>query len=146
MTLAGERVISPEDWVRDQTEKILDTGTTEGVTILDRPVVLVTIRGAKSGKLRYTPLMRVEHDGRYALVASKGGAPEHPKWYRNLVANPHGELQDGTETKEYDAREVTGDERREWWERSVAAYPPYAEYQQKTERLIPVFVLEPREG
>jgi len=146
MTLAGERVISPEDWVRDQTEKILDTGTTEGVTILDRPVVLVTIRGAKSGKLRYTPLMRVEHDGRYALVASKGGAPEHPKWYRNLVANPHVELQDGTETKEYDAREVTGDERREWWERSVAAYPPYAEYQQKTERLIPVFVLEPREG
>jgi len=85
MTLAGERVVSPEDWVRDQTEKILDTGTTEGVTILDRPVVLVTIRGAKSGKLRYTPLMRVEHDGRYALVASKGGAPEHPKWYRNLV-------------------------------------------------------------
>jgi len=146
MTLAGERVVSPEDWVRDQTEKILDTGTTEGVTILDRPVVLVTIRGAKSGKLRYTPLMRVEHDGRYALVASKGGAPEHPKWYRNLVANPHVELQDGTETKEYDAREVTGDERREWWERSVAAYPPYAEYQQKTERLIPVFVLEPREG
>ena len=108
MTLAGERVVSPEDWVRDQTEKILDTGTTEGVTILDRPVVLVTIRGAKSGKLRYTPLMRVEHDGRYALVASKGGAPEHPKWYRNLVANPHVELQDGTETKEYDAREVTG--------------------------------------
>ena len=146
MTLAGERVVSPEDWVRDQTEKILDTGTTEGVTILDRPVVLVTIRGAKSGKLRYTPLMRVEHDGRYALVASKGGAPEHPKWYRNLVANPHVELQDGTETKEYDAREVTGDERREWWDRSVAAFPPYAEYQQKTERLIPVFVLEPREG
>ena len=146
MTLAGERVVSPEDWVRDQTEKILDTGTTEGVTILDRPVVLVTIRGAKSGKLRYTPLMRVEHDGRYALVASKGGAPEHPKWYRNLVANPHVELQDGTETKEYDARELSGDERREWWDRSVAAFPPYAEYQKKTERLIPVFVLEPREG
>jgi len=146
MTLAGERVVSPEDWVRDQTEKILDTGTTEGVTILDRPVVLVTIRGAKSGKLRYTPLMRVEHDGRYALVASKGGAPEHPKWYRNLVANPHVELQDGTETKEYDARELTGDERQEWWDRSVAAYPPYAEYQKKTDRLIPVFVLEPREG
>ena len=144
MTLAGERVVSPEDWVRDQTEKILDTGTTEGVTILDRPVVLVTIRGAKSGKLRYTPLMRVEHDGRYALVASKGGAPEHPKWYRNLVANPHVELQDGTETKEYDAREVTGDERREWWERSVAAYPPYAEYQTKTDRQIPVFVASRR--
>ena len=146
MTLTGERLISPEGWVRDQTEKILTNGSTEGVTIYDRPVVLVTIRGAKSGKLRYTPLMRVEHDGRYALVASKGGAPEHPQWYHNLVANPHVELQDGTETKEYDAREVTGDERREWWERSVAAYPPYAEYQQKTERLIPVFVLEPREG
>jgi deazaflavin-dependent oxidoreductase (nitroreductase family) len=146
MTLAGERVISPEGWVRDQTEKILENGTTDGVTILDRPVVLVTIRGAKSGKLRYTPLMRVEHDGRYGLVASKGGAPEHPNWYHNLVANPHVELQDGTVTKEYDARELSGDERQEWWERSVAAYPPYAEYQTKTDRLIPVFVLEPREG
>ena len=146
MTLTGERLISPEGWVRDQTEKILTKGSTEGVTIYDRPVVLVTIRGAKSGKLRYTPLMRVEHDGRYALVASKGGAPEHPRWYRNLVANPHVELQDGTETKEYDARELTGDERAQWWERSVAAYPPYAEYQEKTDRLIPVFVLEPREG
>ncbi len=146
MTLTGERVISPEGWVRDQTETILRTGTTEGVTVFDRPVVLVTIRGAKSGKLRYTPLMRVEHDGRYGLVASKGGAPEHPSWYHNLVANPHVELQDGTVTKEYDAREVTGPERQEWWERSVAAYPPYAEYQEKTDRQIPVFVLEPREG
>jgi deazaflavin-dependent oxidoreductase (nitroreductase family) len=146
MTLTGERLISPEGWVRDQTEKILESGTTGGVTILDRPVVLVTIRGAKSGKLRYTPLMRVEHDGRYALVASKGGAPKHPKWYRNLVANPHVELQDGTVTREYDARELTGGEREEWWERSVAAYPPYAEYQQKTDRLIPVFVLEPRDS
>ena len=146
MTLTGERVVSPEGWVREQTKKILETGTTEGVTIYDRPVVLVTIRGAKSGKLRYTPLMRVEHDGRYALVASKGGAPEHPKWYHNLVANPHVELQDGTVRKEYDAREVGGDERRRWWERAVAAYPPYADYQQKTDRLIPVFVLEPREG
>jgi deazaflavin-dependent oxidoreductase (nitroreductase family) len=139
-------LISPEGWVRDQTEKILESGTTEGVTVFDRPIVLVTIRGAKSGKLRYTPLMRVEHDGSYGLVASKGGAPEHPNWYHNLVANPHVELQDGTVTKEYDARELSGDERQEWWERSVAAYPPYAEYQQKTDRLIPVFVLEPREG
>ena len=146
MTLTGERSISPEGWVREQTEKILETGTTEGVTVFDRPIVLVTIRGAKSGKLRYTPLMRVEHDGRYGLVASKGGAPEHPSWYHNLVANPHVELQDGTVVKEYDAREVTGEEREQWWERSVAAYPPYAEYQQKTDRLIPVFVLEPREG
>ena len=146
MTLSGEYVLSPEGWVREQTEKILETGTTEGVHVFDRPVVLVTIRGATSGKLRYTPLMRVEHDGRYALVASKGGAPEHPKWYHNLVANPHVELQDGTVRKEYDAREVGGDERRRWWERAVAAFPPYADYQQKTDRLIPVFVLEPREG
>ena len=146
MALSGEYVLSPEGWVREQTEKILDTGTTEGVTIYDRPIVLVTIRGAKTDKLRYTPLMRVEHDGCYALVASKGGAPEHPLWYHNIVANPHVELQDGTVTKEYDAREVSGQERDEWWERSVEAYPPYAEYQTKTDRLIPVFVLEPREG
>jgi deazaflavin-dependent oxidoreductase (nitroreductase family) len=146
MTLTGEREISPEGWVHDQTVKILDAGTTEGVQVMDRPIVLVTVRGAKSGKLRYTPVMRVEHDGAYAMIASKGGAPEHPKWYHNLVANPHVELQDGSTTKEYDAREVSGAERDEWWERSVAAYPPYAEYQTKTDRLIPVFVLEPREG
>ena len=147
MTLTGERLISPVGWVREQTEKILATGTTTSVVhVSGRPIVLVTIRGAKSGKLRYTPLMRVEHDGRYVLVASKGGAPEHPLWYHNLVANPHVELQDGTQTKEYDARELTGDERAQWWERSVAAYPPYADYQKKTDRLIPVFVLEPREG
>jgi deazaflavin-dependent oxidoreductase (nitroreductase family) len=144
--LTGEREISPEGWVHDQTVKILDAGTTEGVQVMDRPIVLVTVRGAKSGKLRYTPVMRVEHDGAYAMIASKGGAPEHPKWYHNLVANPHVELQDGSTTKEYDAREVSGAERDEWWERSVAAYPPYAEYQTKTDRLIPVFVLEPREG
>ena len=146
MPLTGVREISPEGWVRDQTEKILATGTTEGVQVFDRPIVLVTIRGAKSGKLRYTPLMRVEHDGRYALVASKGGAPEHPLWYHNLTANPHVELQDGTVTKDYDARVVTGEERRQWWDRGVEAYPPYAEYQEKTDREIPVFVLEPREG
>jgi deazaflavin-dependent oxidoreductase (nitroreductase family) len=146
MALTGEREISPEGWVRDQTETILRTGTTEGVDVYGMPVVLVTIRGARSGKLRYTPLMRVEHDGRYALVASKGGAPDNPLWYRNLVANPHVELQDGTVTGEYDAREVTGEERATWWERAVAAYPPYAEYQTRTDRQIPVFVLEPRAG
>ena len=146
MALTGEYALSPEGWVREQTEKILETGTTEGVQVYDRPIVLVTIRGVKSGKLRYTPLMRVEHDGRYALVASKGGAPEHPTWYHNLVAHPHVELQDGTVKKEYDARQVEGDERAQWWERSVAAFPPYAEYQEKTDRQIPVFVLEPREG
>ena len=146
MALTGEYALSPEGWVREQTEKILETGTTEGVQVFDRPIVLVTIRGVKSGKLRYTPLMRVEHDGRYALIASKGGAPEHPTWYHNLVAHPHVELQDGTVKKEYDARQVEDDERAQWWERSVAAYPPYAEYQAKTDRQIPVFVLEPREG
>ena len=147
MTLTGERTASPVGWVREQTEKILETGTTTSVDHPSgRPIVLVTIRGARSGKLRYTPLMRVEHDGRYAVVASKGGSPEHPVWYHNLLANPHVELQDGTVTREFDARELTGDERREWWERSVAAFPPYAEYQKKTERLIPVFVLGPREG
>jgi deazaflavin-dependent oxidoreductase (nitroreductase family) len=146
MPLNGEREISPEGWVREQTEKILAAGTTDGVQVLDRPIVLVTVRGAKSGKLRYTPVMRVEHDGSYAMFASKGGAPEHPAWYHNLVANPHVELQDGTVTKEYDARELTGDERAQWWERGVAAYPPYAEYQTRTDRQIPVFVLEPREG
>jgi F420H(2)-dependent quinone reductase len=146
MALTGEYALSPEGWVREQTEKILETGTTEGVQVFDRPIVLVTIRGVKSGKLRYTPLMRVEHDGRYVLVASKGGAPEHPTWYHNLVAHPHVELQDGTVKKEYDARQVEGDERAQWWERAVAAYPPYAEYQAKTDRQIPVFVLEPREG
>ena len=146
MALTGEREISPEGWVRDQTEKILSTGTTEGVQVFDRPIVLVTVRGAKSGKLRYTPVMRVEHDGRYAMFASKGGAPEHPAWYHNLVANPHVELQDGTRHEgvrrpralRRGARRVVG--------AGVAAYPPYAEYQTKTDRLIPVFLLEPREG
>src|SRR5690349_19437010 len=144
VALTGEYEISPVGWVRDQTTRILETGTTDGVFVRGRPVVLVTIRGARSGKLRYTPLMRVEHGGRYVLVASQGGAPRHPNWYHNIVANPHVELQDGTVRKEYDAREVPeGAERDEWWARAVAAYPPYAEYQRKTERLIPVFLLEP---
>ena len=146
MPLSGERELSPEGWVREQTEQILATGTTQGVEVAGRRVVLVTIRGAKSGALRYTPLMRVEHGGRYALVASKGGAPEHPAWYRNVVANPHVELQDGEVTQDYVAREVTGEERAAWWERSVAAYPPYEEYQHKTDRQIPVLVLEPQDG
>ena len=146
MALTGEYVPSATKWVRDQVEKYERSGGTEGNEIMGLPIVVITSRGARSGNLRKNPVMRVEHDGAYAAVASKGGAPEHPQWYHNLVANPHVELQDGTETKEYDAREVTGDERAQWWERSVAAYPPYAEYQEKTDRLIPVFVLEPREG
>jgi deazaflavin-dependent oxidoreductase (nitroreductase family) len=135
--------VSPVDWVREQTEKILETGTTASVDIMGRDVVLVTIRGAKSGNLRYVPLMRVEHDGTYAIVASIGGAPKNPTWYGNVKAEPHVELQDGTTTGEYMAREVTGDEKAIWWERAVAAYPSYADYQRKTDRVIPVLVLEP---
>jgi deazaflavin-dependent oxidoreductase (nitroreductase family) len=136
--------LSPQGWVRDQTKKILETGSTEGVLILGRPVVLLTVRGAKTGKLRYTPVMRVEHDGRYAVVASKGGSPSHPTWYYNIKAHPEVSLQDGAETNDYLAREVDGAERAEWWERAVAAFPNYATYQEKTDRRIPVFVLDPK--
>jgi deazaflavin-dependent oxidoreductase (nitroreductase family) len=143
MPLEGTYEISPVEWVRKQTEKILETGTTASVDIQGRDVVLVTIRGAKSGKLWWVPLMRVEHDGVYAIVASVGGAPKHPTWYGNVTVNPHVELQDGTVKGEYMAREVTGEEKAIWWERAVAAYPSYADYQKKTERQIPVLVLEP---
>jgi F420H(2)-dependent quinone reductase len=143
MPLKGEFEISPVDWVRDMTKEILDNGTTDGQTIADRAVVLVTVRGAKTGKLRKVPLMRVEKDGQYAMVASLGGAPKNPVWYYNVKSDPHVDLQDGTVTKDYTAREVFGDEKAEWWERSVAAYPPYADYQKKTDRQIPVFVLDP---
>ncbi len=136
--------LSPMDWIRDQTTRILETGTTEGVEILGSPVVLLTLRGAKTGKLRYTPVMRVEHEGRYAVVASKAGSPAHPTWYHNIKAHTEFPLQDGAVTKNYVAREVEGAERAEWWERAVAAYPPYAEYQKKTDRQIPVFVLDPK--
>ena len=143
MALTGEYELSPEGWVRDQTEKIFETGTTDSVDIKGRPVVLVTMRGAKSGKLRKVPLMRVKHDGVYAIVASKGGAPKNPVWYVNVKAEPDVELQDGTVTNDYKAREVDGEERAVWWERAVAAYADYADYQRKTDRQIPVFVLEP---
>jgi deazaflavin-dependent oxidoreductase (nitroreductase family) len=107
------------------------------------PVVVLTSRGAKSGKIRKSPLMRVEHDGSYGIVASKGGAPEHPVWYYNVVGDPHVELQDGPVRQDMNAREVTGAEKSTWWDRAVAAYPDYADYQAKTDRQIPVFVLEP---
>jgi F420H(2)-dependent quinone reductase len=106
-------------------------------------VIILTSVGAKSAKIRKTPLMRVEHDGDYAVVASLGGAPRHPVWYYNLTANPHVELQDGPVKKDYQAREVFGDERATWWERAVATWPDYAQYQKKTARTIPVFVLTP---
>lgn len=144
MPLEGDYELSPEGWVRDQTEKILETGTTESVDIKGRPVILLTTRGVKSGKLRKVPLMRVEHDGEYAIVASLGGAPKHPVWYHNVKAEPHVELQDGTVTKDYDAHEITGEEKAVWWERGVATFPDYAEYQKKTDREIPVFKLTER--
>jgi F420H(2)-dependent quinone reductase len=111
-----------------------------------KPVVILTSVGAKTGKLRKTPLMRVEHDGEYAVVASLGGAPQHPVWYYNLTANPHVELQDGPVKRDYQAREVQGAERDAWWERAVAAWPDYAEYQKKTTRILPVFVLTPADA
>jgi deazaflavin-dependent oxidoreductase (nitroreductase family) len=144
MPLEGEFELSPTGWVRDQTEKIFETGTTESVDIGGRAVILLTTRGAKTGKLRKVPLMRVEHDGEYAIVASLGGAPKHPVWYFNVQADPHVELQDGTVTKDYDAREVTGEEKALWWKRAVDAFSDYADYQRKTDREIPVFVLTPR--
>lgn len=140
--MADRIELSPTDWVREQTERILQQGTTDGVEIFDRRVVLVTTTGAKSGKRRYVPLMRVEKDGRYAMVASKGGAPEHPLWYFNVKANPAVTLQDGEKVVDVTARELEGAEREQWWRLAVEAYPPYAEYQTKTARQIPVFVLE----
>ncbi len=148
MPINGEYEPSPHAWVRDQVELFESSGGTKGKMLseTDMPIVVVTNVGATSGKIRKTPVMRVEHDGRYAMVASQGGAPTHPKWYHNLVANPRVELQDGPVRREMIAREVSGDERAQWWERAVAAYPPYAEYQEKTTRQIPVFVLEPAEA
>ena len=140
----GQVELSPTDWVRGQTQRILETGTTEGVEVRGAPIVLLTLRGARTGKLRYTPVMRVEHDGRYAVVASKGGAPENPVWFENIVAHPDISLQDGTETRPFTARVVSGEERAQWWERAVAAFPNYAEYAANTDREIPVFVLDPR--
>jgi deazaflavin-dependent oxidoreductase (nitroreductase family) len=143
-TTPDDYVPSPTGWVRDQVEKILQAGDTGVVDILDRPVVLLTLTGAKSGRRLRVPLMRVEHDGRYAAVGSRGGAPTHPQWVHNLRAHPEITLQDGTRSWPALAREIEGAEREQWWSRCVAAYPPYADYQRKTDRLIPVFVLEPR--
>ncbi|KUL41840.1 nitroreductase family deazaflavin-dependent oxidoreductase [Streptomyces regalis] len=148
MPLYGEYEPSPTKWVRDQVELYESSGGTQGTTLMDTgmPVILLTNRGARSGKIRKTPLMRVEHEGRYAVVASQGGAPKHPVWYHNIKADPQVELQDGPVKRDMRAREITGAEKDEWWERAVAAYPPYADYQEKTDRVIPVFVLEPFDG
>ncbi len=133
---------SPTPWVRKQVETIEESGDTGSVEVMNRPVVLLTMVGAASGKVRKVPLMRVEHDGVYAAVASKGGDPEHPKWYANLLKNPAITLQDGVDSWPATAREIAGEERAQWWDRCVEAFPPYADYQVRTERLIPVFVLE----
>ena len=131
MPLQGEYEPSPAGWVRDQVDQYERSGGTEGTTLRGMPVIILTSRGAHSGKIRKTPLMRVEHDGRYAVVASKGGAPTHPVWYYNLVADPHVELQDGPQRSDMVAREVAGEEKASWWERAVAAYPDYADYQRR---------------
>jgi len=146
MPLAGEYQPSTRKWVRDQVELYESSGGTEGTTLRGMPVVVVTSRGAKSGKLRKNPVMRVENGGRYAVVASKGGSPTHPVWYYNLVADPHVELQDGPVKMDMTARLVKGEEKASWWERAVAAYPDYADYRKKTTREIPVFLLEPTGG
>lgn len=141
MPLTGEYEPSTSDWARKQAELLEGSGGTEGIELNGMPVILLTTKGNKSGKLRKTPLMRVEHDGEYAAVASLGGAPKNPVWYYNVKAEPLVELQDGTDRADYIAREVTGDEKSVWWERAVEAFPNYAEYQTKTDREIPVFVL-----
>jgi deazaflavin-dependent oxidoreductase (nitroreductase family) len=145
MPLDGEYEPSPQAWVRDQVEAYERSDGAEAATLADTglPIIVVTSRGATSGKVRKNPLMRVEHDGKYAAVASVGGSPRNPAWYANLVADPRVELQDGAVRQDMVAREVTGAEKAQWWERAVAAYPSYAEYQEATDREIPVFVLEP---
>ena len=143
MPLNGEYEPSTLDWARENAELYMASGGKEGTLMKGKPVVLLTTIGAKTGKIRKTPLMRVEHNGEYAVVASLGGAPKHPVWYYNIKKHPHVELQDGTATADYEAREVTGDEKAAWWRRAVEVWPDYEDYQRKTDREIPVFVLTP---
>jgi F420H(2)-dependent quinone reductase len=145
MPLSGEYAPSTSTWSRKQAELFEATDGRKGNTLQGKPVIVLTSVGATSGKLRKTALMRVEHDGSYAVVASKGGAPEHPAWYRNLVAHPHVELQDGAVRRDYLAHETTGAERDAWWARALEVWPAYAGYQTKTERVIPLFVLTPKD-
>jgi F420H(2)-dependent quinone reductase len=144
MPLDGEYAPSPWSFAADQVALYEKSGGTEGTELQGAPVVILSTRGRHTGKIRKAPLMRVERDGRYAVVASLGGAPKHPVWYHNLVANPEVTLQDGPEVFEMIARELTGDERADWWKVATEAWPAYDDYQAKTERVIPVFVLEPR--
>jgi deazaflavin-dependent oxidoreductase (nitroreductase family) len=142
MPLEGEYAPSPTDWARKQADSFEESSGAEANTMRGKPIIVLTTRGNKTGKLRKTPLMRVEHDGRYAVVASLGGAPKHPVWYHNIVADPHVELQDGPVKQDMVAHEATGEEKAFWWDRAVVAWPDYAEYQKKTDRQIPVFVLD----
>jgi deazaflavin-dependent oxidoreductase (nitroreductase family) len=147
MTTTDNYAPSPWQWVSDQVETYERTGGREGNTLLNTglPIIIVTTRGNKTGAIRKTPVMRVEHDGEYAIIASLGGAPKHPVWYYNLKANPKDvKIQDGPEPFDVEVRELSGDERKAWWDRAVAAYPPYADYQAKTSRVIPVFVARRR--
>ncbi len=143
MPLEGEYEPSSAKWVRDQVEEYESSSGTRGTHLRGVPVVVITSVGSSSGKLRKNPVMRVEHDGTYAAVASKGGSPQHPAWYRNLLEHPLVEVQDGPNKGDYTARETSGDERALWWQRAVEVWPDYADYQTKTDRQIPVFVLEP---
>lgn len=148
MTIQGEYLPSKAGWVREQVERFEATNGAEANTLRDSddPIVVITSRGARSGKVRKNPVMRVEKDGRYVAVASLGGAPQHPEWYYNLVAHPVVDLQDGPVKKSYRARVLEGEEREQWWQYAVDTWPTYGEYQKKTERLIPVFLLEPIEA
>jgi deazaflavin-dependent oxidoreductase (nitroreductase family) len=143
MPLSGDYAPGTARWARDQAERYEKSGGATAGDLRGRPIIVLTSVGAKTGKLRKTALMRVEHDGVYAVVASLGGAPRHPVWYYNLRKEPHVELQDGEAKLDFRAREVTGDEKATWWARAVEAWPDYAKYQARTERQIPVFVLEP---
>jgi deazaflavin-dependent oxidoreductase (nitroreductase family) len=143
MPLTGEYEPSPSDFARNQVETIERSGGTEGTVNQGKPVIILTTKGAKSGKLRKSPLMRVEHNGEYAVVASLGGAPKNPVWYYNVVASPHVELQDGPAKQDYQAREVHGDEYDAWFDRAAEVWPDYREYQKKTDRKMPIFVLSP---
>jgi F420H(2)-dependent quinone reductase len=146
MPLNGEYAPSTAGWARKQAEQFESSDGASASTLRGRPIIVLTSVGARTGNLRKTALMRVEHDGVYAVVASLGGAPKHPVWYHNLKQTPRVELQDGAQKRDYLAREVSGDEKRIWWERAVEAWPDYASYQRKTDREIPVFVLEPVDG
>ncbi len=144
MPLTGEYAPSTSEWAREQAETFERTNGAESNTMRGVPIIVLTTVGAASGKLRKTALMRVEHEGDYLVVASKGGAPDNPAWYANLVEHPHCELQDGAVKRDYRARELAGDDpdRAVWWQRACAVWPDYDAYQEKTDRLIPIFVLE----